>query len=128
MILYCVSISSLNLFDVFTFSLDTASDNWSDDEETENANAGPSTSSNPQQQIRILEKKLIQAQRDLADYRKLVETRFGLSQLAKELSTQNDEPNAIQSGAGRDDDTHYFRSYGEHGKIFISFRCVLSII
>ena len=98
---------------------DTASDNWSDDDDeaAEYTNAGPSSVTNPQQQIRILEKKLIQAQRDLADYRKLVETRFGLSQLAKELSTQIDEPSTAQGSAGRDDDSHYFRSYGEHGMI-----------
>ncbi|KAJ7595054.1 S-adenosyl-L-methionine-dependent methyltransferase [Mycena floridula] len=69
-------------------------DDWSDDEDE-------SESTDPLKRIKVLEKKLAQ----FADYRALLGQRLNLLNLV-------DEP--VASPAVRDDDSHYFESYGEN--------------
>ncbi|KAF9220251.1 S-adenosyl-L-methionine-dependent methyltransferase [Gyrodon lividus] len=86
-------------------------DDWSDDE-------GPPTSGRPPSppsdlssaltRIQVLEQKLSQAQKDMTDYRKLVTEKLDISNIAEIVN----EPGPSTSEAIRDDDTHYFQSYG----------------
>ncbi|TRM62093.1 S-adenosyl-L-methionine-dependent methyltransferase [Schizophyllum amplum] len=69
-------------------------DEWSDDEE----------SADPSRKIRALENKLAQAQRELAEYRSIVNRQLDLD------TVRTEEP----SKPARDDDTHYFDSYAEN--------------
>jgi type I protein arginine methyltransferase len=63
--------------------------------------------------IRALEKKLADAKQDLTDYRTFVG-----EQLNRSLLTEvTDDSSSILTPA-RDDDSHYFESYGENGKTF----------
>ncbi|KAG6822162.1 hypothetical protein H0H92_015028, partial [Tricholoma furcatifolium] len=81
-------------------------DDWSDDDDEEaEANADPA------RRIKSLERKLALAQQNLVDYREMV---------AKKLDFISSLDTAPQSSATtapapvRDDDTHYFQSYGEN--------------
>lgn len=66
----------------------------------------------PAQKIRALEKKLAHAKQELSDYRTLISEKLNLSSLTEAIN----EPTASQTSAPiRDDDSHYFQSYGENG-------------
>jgi len=88
---------------------------WSDDEDE----GKPSTSETPAdlttatRKIKALEEKLQQAKQDLKDYRSLVGNSFNLAGLADALR----EPPSSSTHVSvplRDDDSHYFQSYGEN--------------
>ena len=77
----------------------------SEGEEVDNAD--------PNHKITILEKKLALARQSLVDYRTLITEKYNISKLIEEVN----EPLSRQAPAPtRDDDTHYFQSYGAHGK------------
>jgi protein arginine N-methyltransferase 3 len=59
--------------------------------------------------IRALEKRLVDAKRDLTDYRAFVEERLNKTFMTEALDDLTSPP--------RDDDSHYFESYGENGTI-----------
>lgn len=90
-------------------------DDWSDDDdERPSAEYGsdlPSDLPSALSYIQILEKKLSRAQNDLSDYRKLVTQNLDISSIAEIIN----DPGPSASEAPRDDDTHYFRSYGYNG-------------
>ncbi|TDL19665.1 protein arginine N-methyltransferase [Rickenella mellea] len=82
-------------------------EDWSDEEDGDPGNISSD------RRVRALERKLAQAKQDLAEYRKLVESRFDLSRLAEDLN----EPSVTIDKSvtkPRDDDTYYFGSYGEN--------------
>lgn len=90
------------------FTVNDTSDDWSDDE----PNAGPSSSQiDPSRRIAILERKLQQAKQDLVDYKALVSQRLDLSRLQDAMT----EPSGSSKVVERDDDSHYFQSYGQNG-------------
>lgn len=90
--------------------MNDTSDDWSDDDEP---NAGPSSSQNePSKRIALLERKLQQAKQDLADYKALVSQKLDLARLQEAVK----EPYGSSTTAERDDDSHYFQSYGENGQ------------
>ncbi|KAF8529315.1 S-adenosyl-L-methionine-dependent methyltransferase [Hysterangium stoloniferum] len=95
--------------------LQLTSDDWSDSEDEDAAVVQPMSVSEPKkalQRIRRLEEKLAAARQELIDYRKIVEGRFDLNRLAKDISS---DPNSEEPKvAPRDDDSHYFRSYAEN--------------
>lgn len=92
-----------------TLTVNDTSDDWSDDDEPD---AGPSSSHNdPLKRIALLERKLQQAKQDLADYKALISQRLDLSRLQDAMK----EPSGSSTAAERDDDSHYFQSYGENG-------------
>ena len=62
--------------------------------------------------IRTLERKLADAKQDLADYRQFVGERLKISELTE--GTDDDASNTLPA---RDDDSHYFDSYGATGKL-----------
>ncbi|KAF7964712.1 hypothetical protein HWV62_3685 [Athelia sp. TMB] len=85
-------------------------DEWSDSDE-EAGKAGPPASDLRAANIRIraLEKKLADAKRDLVDYRGFIGERLNLASLSEAIK----ESDSILRPA-RDDDSHYFESYGEN--------------
>ncbi|EIM86222.1 S-adenosyl-L-methionine-dependent methyltransferase [Stereum hirsutum FP-91666 SS1] len=88
--------------------LNDTSDDWSDDDEPD---AGPSSSQiDPSRRIALLERKLQQAKQDLADYKALVSQRLDLSRLQDAMR----EPSGSSKVVERDDDSHYFQSYGQN--------------
>ena len=82
------------------------SDDWSDSEDEEVGDVDPS------HKIKILEKKLALARQSLVDYRTLITDKYNISKLIEDVN----EPVSCQVPTSRDDDTHYFQSYGEHGQ------------
>jgi type I protein arginine methyltransferase len=75
---------------------------WSDDEPV-----APGSSKDPKAHIALLEKSLSLANQKLEDYRSILMRRIGL----------DDVPDDVPSKPlGRDDDTHYFRSYADNGE------------
>lgn len=89
-------------------------DDWSDDEDlssTDQRPAPPADLPSALRQMQLLERKLAQAHRDMAEYRSLVGQQFDAGRFAEIIN----EP--VLSSAGplpRDDDTHYFSSYCEN--------------
>jgi protein arginine N-methyltransferase 3 len=90
-------------------------DDWSDDEDlssTDQRPAPPADLPSALRQMQLLERKLAQAHRDMAEYRSLVGQQFDAGRFAEIIN----EP--VLSSPGplpRDDDTHYFSSYCENG-------------
>lgn len=92
--------------------VEAPSDDWEDSEDEDVGNADPSS------KIKILEKKLALAQQSLVDYRTLITEKCNIPNLLKDIN----EPISRQvASTSRDDDTHYFQSYGEHGQPIILF-------
>ncbi|KAG6914799.1 hypothetical protein DXG01_015230 [Tephrocybe rancida] len=88
-------------------------DDWSDSDEDDTAAA------NPVRRIKTLERKLALARQNFVDYRALVTKKLAL---AGSLDTSS-EPGPSQAAApARDDDTHYFKSYGENGMLRKTWR------
>ncbi|KAK0201522.1 protein arginine N-methyltransferase [Desarmillaria ectypa] len=71
-------------------------DDWSDSDDED--------TSDPSRRILALEKKLARTQQEFHEYRTLISRKMDLSSLVDEPSTSEPQP--------RDDDTHYFESYG----------------
>ncbi|KAL0960565.1 hypothetical protein HGRIS_005602 [Hohenbuehelia grisea] len=78
--------------------LQTQSDDWSDSDVDE--------PSNPEQHIKLLQKRLDSARKDFSDYRAFVSQKLDLPALREVIN----EPSTSQPKP-RDDDTHYFDSY-----------------
>ncbi|KAK0459992.1 S-adenosyl-L-methionine-dependent methyltransferase [Desarmillaria tabescens] len=76
--------------------LQIQADDWSDSDDED--------TSDPNRRIIALKKKLARTQQEFLEYRTLVSRKIGLSSLVDEPSTSEPRP--------RDDDTHYFESYG----------------
>ncbi|KAL5524274.1 hypothetical protein ACEPAF_9414 [Sanghuangporus sanghuang] len=102
--------------------LQLASDDWSEDEDVEPVVA---KDSDKDKVIRVLSKKLEQAKKDLADFRALVEKQFNLSEVKQALqegSTSAEPSSKGESVTKRDDDSHYFESYGENEIHYVMLR------
>ncbi|KAK0222152.1 S-adenosyl-L-methionine-dependent methyltransferase [Armillaria fumosa] len=76
--------------------LQLQADDWSDSDDED--------TSDPSRRILALEKKLARTQQEFHEYRNLISKKMDLSSLADEPSSSEPRP--------RDDDTHYFESYG----------------
>ncbi|KAK0503663.1 S-adenosyl-L-methionine-dependent methyltransferase [Armillaria luteobubalina] len=76
--------------------LQLQADDWSDSDDED--------ISDPSRRILALEKKLARTQQEFHEYRNLISKKMDLSSLADEPSSSEPRP--------RDDDTHYFDSYG----------------
>ena len=89
-------------------------DDWSDNEDGPFSGHDPSPPSDlpsALKRIQVLEQKLSQAQDDFFDYKRLVTQNLDISSISAEVI--NDP--VPSSEAVRDDDTHYFQSYGLNG-------------
>jgi len=102
------------------FFLELDLGDWSDDEDPPFSVAAATSSrfseepvdlANAIRRIRVLEQKLSHAQRALVDYRTIVAQKVDIESLAG-IAT---EPGPSTKVALRDDDSHYFQSYGEIG-------------
>jgi len=96
--------------------LQAGTDDWTDSEEEDALIAQSSSKSDAKsasRKIIALQKKLKKAKEDLANYRSFVGDRLNLAGLAESLK----EPETSSKHASaplRDDDSHYFQSYGEN--------------
>jgi protein arginine N-methyltransferase 3 len=92
-------------------------DDWSDDEDlssTDQCPAPPADLPSTLWQMQLLERKLAQAHRDMAEYQSLVGQQFDAERFAEIINKLG------PSSAGllpRDDDTYYFSSYCENGAV-----------
>lgn len=93
--------------------LQTGSDDWTDDEEDMEAK----TEKDKDRIIRKLTSRYIQAKKDLVDFRQLV---VHVKELAQSLQ-DSDAPVSSLTEVKRDDDTHYFDSYGDNGASIAHF-------
>lgn len=93
------------------------SDDWSDDEDVAASTETPSDLSQALRKIRALENALHKAQQDLSDYRGFVGDRLNLAGLAEALTEPSTSSTHVAAPL-RDDDSHYFQSYGENGEHF----------
>ena len=82
-----------------------ATEDWSDSDEEEGSDQQPT------QRIRLLEKKLVKAKRELADYQHFISEQLNVASLVDTVRNA-DQPTTPPS---QDDDSHYFESYGENG-------------
>ncbi|KAI0783458.1 protein arginine N-methyltransferase [Abortiporus biennis] len=93
--------------------LQASTNDWSDEEdEGINTNQNPIDLTTANRRIKNFEEKLEQARKDMKDYRDFVSKRLNLAGLAEALH----EPSSSTHIATplRDDDSHYFQSYGEN--------------
>ena len=74
----------------------------------------------PSHKIKILEKKLALARQSLVDYRTLITEKYNVSEFVEDINEPISHPS-------RDDDRHYFQSYGEHGQFIILLLRLLSV-
>jgi protein arginine N-methyltransferase 3 len=87
-------------------------EDWSESEEGESASRNaPTDLPSAIRRIRALEKRLADAKQDLADYRAFVGKQLNFSLLTEAIGDSSSGP-----APPRDDDSHYFESYGENGK------------
>ena len=95
--------------------LQLGSDDWSEDEDE---GAVDTKGEDRDKVIRVLSKKLEQAKKDLADFRAFVQKQFNLSEVKQALQEESTsaEQTSREVVPKRDDDSHYFESYGENGK------------
>ncbi|KAI0060468.1 S-adenosyl-L-methionine-dependent methyltransferase [Artomyces pyxidatus] len=82
------------------------SDDWSDSDD--DSAPAPTDLAGASRRIATLEGKLEQAKKDLIDYKRLVSERLNLATLKAAIETSD----ASTSAPARDDDSHYFDSYG----------------
>ena len=101
-------------YPISLFCVDTElpADDWSD-EEVEPTPQPPTDLESAKRQIKRLQQQLVQSQKDLGDYRTFVSERLNLASLAEALKEPESSTHAAQPL--RDDDSHYFQSYGDNG-------------
>ncbi|KAK7462145.1 hypothetical protein VKT23_007748 [Stygiomarasmius scandens] len=83
-------------------------DTWSDDSDADLDDSSPSA------RIRFLEMRLAQVQRDFKEYRGMVRDRMNLREVFDEAKELEDSKDKVEDKRKekRDDDSHYFESYG----------------
>ena len=102
----------------FSSTHDTAvlqTEDWSDDEEVAQNPVAPADLPSAIKKIQSLENALHKAQQDLSDYRSFVGDRLNLAGLAEALQDPAESSSTHVGAPLRDDDSHYFQSYGENG-------------
>lgn len=95
-------------------------DEWSDSDDDAAPKDVETDLSSAVRRIRVLEKKLAGAKQDFVDYRAFVGERLNTAHLADATNDLSPAPTTA-----RDDDSHYFESYGENGICFLNFFCNL---
>lgn len=90
---------------------------WSDSDD-DGAN-----DSDPTRKIKALEKKLALAQQSLGDYRALIAEKLSLT---REVQNVDELGQSQPTAISRDDDTHYFESYGANGRSHKHYRTSLA--
>ena len=112
--LFCVCLAYASTSPTY-FAIELQSDDWSDDEEVAQSSERPSDLPSALKKIRALENALHKAQQDLVDYRGFVGDRLNLASLAEALRDPSASSPTHVGAPLRDDDSHYFQSYGENG-------------
>lgn len=93
---------------LYIISSEVQPDDWSDSDDED-----PKTT-DPVKRIQTLERKLALAKKDFVDYRELVSQKMNLKELL-ESHTEAEAGHSQLTPTVRDDDSHYFKSYGENG-------------
>ncbi|KAI0698154.1 S-adenosyl-L-methionine-dependent methyltransferase [Cytidiella melzeri] len=101
------------------FDPELQSDDWSDEDEDEpsegaKSSQAPTDLNHAMLQIRRLEEKLRKSRQDFADYRGFVSQKLNLAGLAESLRDPIPSSSTSVAIPLRDDDSHYFQSYGEN--------------
>jgi type I protein arginine methyltransferase len=123
MILCFVGIGDIPSWNIHTnFIPELQSNDWSDDDDDDDISASlpfqqePLDQKQAMRRIRQLEEKVRRNRQEFADYRRLVSEQLNLASLAESLRdhvSPSSSKNTIVPS--RDDDSHYFQSYGENG-------------
>lgn len=91
---------------------ESQSGDWSDEEDVGTASgATPGDLDSALRRLRALEADLNKAKQDLVDYRQFVTKSLDVERLADAVATSTADPVVPK----RDDDSHYFTSYGSNG-------------
>ncbi|KAI5123085.1 hypothetical protein M0805_001441 [Coniferiporia weirii] len=89
--------------------LQLGSGDWSDSE-----SEGGADTEDKDKIIRNLQRKLAQTKKDFVDFRSLVEERFRVPEITQAIEEGGSGLSQSEGTVKRDDDTHYFDSYGEN--------------
>ncbi|PPQ78739.1 hypothetical protein CVT25_010742 [Psilocybe cyanescens] len=82
---------------------------WSDSDDSDEQNL---TNMDPSQKVKVLEKKLALARQSLGDYRTLIAEKLNITKQIESIEDLSSKADAAPKA--RDDDTHYFESYGSN--------------
>jgi len=85
---------------------------WSDEDVGTSSEAAPKDLESAFRRIKALEANLKRAKRDLADYREFVTKSLDVEKLAEVVASTSTADPIVPK---RDDDSHYFTSYGSNG-------------
>ena len=131
-----LSLRTLPLSTVLTLTeIEPEDSDWSDDDPDAAAQpAEPATLADATRAIHALQAKLTKAKQDLVDYRAFVRQRLDLRGVAEAVKREDANVGTSASASAsvatkaaaplRDDDSHYFQSYGENGAH--PLRCAVS--
>jgi type I protein arginine methyltransferase len=89
-----------------------SSKDWSDSDDDDVAHE-PSNLQAALHRIKNLEKRLLQAKQELSDYRTFVGEQLNITGLSQAIAEETISSQSA-TAAARDDDSHYFQSYGEN--------------
>ena len=91
---------------------ESQSGDWSEEEDADTSGALPKDLESALQKIKHLETSLKKSKQNLSDYREFVTKSLDVEKLSERIaSTSTADPIAPK----RDDDSHYFTSYGSNG-------------
>ena len=92
---------------------ESQSGDWSDEEDVgTSSKAPPKDLESALHRIKALEANLKKTKRDLADYREFVTKSLDVEKLAEAVASTSTADPIVPK---RDDDSHYFTSYGSNG-------------
>ncbi|KAI0072207.1 S-adenosyl-L-methionine-dependent methyltransferase [Panus rudis PR-1116 ss-1] len=94
--------------------LEVPDSDWSEDEEDITNEPAPEDLAAAKRRIEKLSRQLARAKQDLIDYRTMVSRKMNLPQLVSSLQEPSAGSSTHVSTPLRDDDSHYFQSYGEN--------------
>ena len=98
--------------------IESLSVDWSEDEDADASGAPPQNLGSALRKIKLLEKSLKKAKQNLVDYRQFVTKSLDVEGLAERVASTSVQDPIVPK---RDDDSHYFTSYGSNGTLFENF-------
>jgi type I protein arginine methyltransferase len=91
--------------------VESQSDDWSEEEDGTSFENPPQDLNSALRKIKFLETRLQKANQNLVDYREFIAKQLYAEKITKSIATTMVDPIVTQ----RDDDSHYFTSYGSNG-------------
>jgi protein arginine N-methyltransferase 3 len=111
MILFSVSRTRFGV-SAYSSPIESQSGDWSDEEGVGASSGAPKELESALRRIKALEANLSKAKQALVDYRGFVTKSLDVEKLADAVASSSTEDPVVQK---RDDDSHYFTSYGSNG-------------